>query len=778
MKKLFLLLALFGVFAVGCEKLFQNDQKPVEKPAENKMFFTDAENNYIFGVEGGEVLVIVATNLDYTIVIPDEAQEWLSVVDTRAEEHIDKCSFIVAYNDSVEERLVTVEFIDTDGKVLQTITFVQNGHPKVFDTDSEGNYRVAVNGGEVKVAVTTNLEYSVVIPNEAQSWLSVADTRVEVREETLTFIVAENETFEERSANVELVDNKGKVLQTISFIQDSQLKVFNSNSNENYMVDAIGDEIKVVVTTNIDYNVNVPKVAQEWLSVVVTRALVHEETLTFIIAKNETFEERSASVELVNGEGEVLQTIAFVQIGQTKVFESDGMDSYTVNATGGEVSVAVTTNLDYSVVIPEDAQVWLSVADTRAVVREETLTFIVAENKVYDRRFVSVELVDSNGDVLRTIQFIQLAAVQPDFTCPANEIWYTNGSITEPTTPYRATAFGASILSNTYLEDREHWVIKFDGEVTSIGDYAFSLCNSLTSVTIPDSVTTIGWGAFRGCSCLTSITVGYGVIKIGDYAFNDCSGLTDVIISDSVITIGEGAFYGCRSLTSVVIPDSVTAIGWGAFRGCSSLTSVSIGNSVATIKDYAFYDCSSLTNVCISDLFAWCNIVFSDYYSNPLYYGVNLYLNNTLVTELVVPSDITEIKSYAFYGSGNLTSIVIPDNVTTIGNSAFEYCSSLTNLTIGNSVTTIGDAAFRDCSNLTSVTIPDCVTTIGGAAFRYCRSLTSVHCKATTPPAGGSDMFSSNASCRKIYVPMESVEAYKSASDWSGYADAIEGYNF
>ena len=93
-------------------------------------------------------------------------------------------------------------------------------------------------------------------------------------------------------------------------------------------------------------------------------------------------------------------------------------------------------------------------------------------------------------------------------------------------------------------------------------------------------------------------------------------------------------------------------------------------------------------------------------------------------------------------------------------------------------VTTIGDWAFYNCVSLTSVTIPDSVTTIGDGAFAGCRSLTSVYCKATTPPAGGSSMFYNNASGRKIYVPMESVEAYKSAEYWKNYADAIEGYNF
>ena len=93
-------------------------------------------------------------------------------------------------------------------------------------------------------------------------------------------------------------------------------------------------------------------------------------------------------------------------------------------------------------------------------------------------------------------------------------------------------------------------------------------------------------------------------------------------------------------------------------------------------------------------------------------------------------------------------------------------------------VTEIGSSAFSDCSSLTSVTIPDSVTTIGNHAFHSCSSLISVYCKAVTPPALGDYVFYFNGSGRKIYVPTESVDAYKSATNWRLYASAIVGYDF
>ena len=132
--------------------------------------------------------------------------------------------------------------------------------------------------------------------------------------------------------------------------------------------------------------------------------------------------------------------------------------------------------------------------------------------------------------------------------------------------------------------------------VTSIGDYAFYNCSSLTSVTIPNSVTSIGSSAFAWCESLTSVTIPDSVNSIGNYAFHDCTSLASVTIPNSVMSIGSGAFYNCYSLTSVTIPDSVTSIGEYAFFWCTDLTSVTIGDSVTSIGSCAFYYCDSLTS--------------------------------------------------------------------------------------------------------------------------------------------------------------------------------------
>ena len=154
--------------------------------------------------------------------------------------------------------------------------------------------------------------------------------------------------------------------------------------------------------------------------------------------------------------------------------------------------------------------------------------------------------------------------------------------------------------------------------VTSIGNYAFSHCSSLTSVTIPNSVTSIADYAFEGCSSLTSVTIPNSVTSIGKWAFISCSGLTSVTIPNSVTSIGEGAFEGCSGLTSITIPNSVTSIGEWAFWGCSGLTSI-VSNAVVPpaigIEVFPYPNTCNVTVPCGS-LEAYTSSQWNNYFPN------------------------------------------------------------------------------------------------------------------------------------------------------------------
>ena len=140
------------------------------------------------------------------------------------------------------------------------------------------------------------------------------------------------------------------------------------------------------------------------------------------------------------------------------------------------------------------------------------------------------------------------------------------------TNAFSGTSGLLTMTSHTF--ENNVGTIEFDGDVTSIGDDAFSGCTGLTRINIPNTVT-----------------------KIGASAFGSCTGLTSITIPDNVTSIGAAAFRGCKGLTSITIPDSVTWIGDTTFSYCTGLTSVTIGSGVTSLYDYIFMGCTSLTSI-------------------------------------------------------------------------------------------------------------------------------------------------------------------------------------
>ena len=299
---------------------------------------------------------------------------------------------------------------------------------------------------------------------------------------------------------------------------------------------------------------------------------------------------------------------------------------------------------------------------------------------------------------------------------------------------------------------------RISNSVTSIGNYAFQNCYSLTSITIPNGVTTIGNYVFQNCYSLTSITIPNGVTGIGDYAFGKCYSLTSITIPNSINVIKGSAFQNCSSITSITIPNGVTTIGNYNFQSCLSLTCITIPNSVTSIGDYAFPNCYSLISVTILN--------------GVKTIGSNAFQNCYFLTSVTIPSSVTNIGSNAFDYCFSLTSITIPSSVTIIRSNAFQNCHSLTSITIPNSVKTIGEIAFQSCRSLTSVTIPSSVTSIGSNAFNYCFSIIEYDFSTFTsvPTLSNKNAFNDINGLCKMLIPSALIDTWKAATNWSTYA--------
>ncbi len=254
--------------------------------------------------------------------------------------------------------------------------------------------------------------------------------------------------------------------------------------------------------------------------------------------------------------------------------------------------------------------------------------------------------------------------------------------------------------------------IRFSAK-TSIGSYALSYCYTLQSVTIPEGVTSVEINAFYYCYTLQSVTIPEGVTSIGNNAFRNCYALQSATIPEGVTSIGSGVFQNCHALQSVTIPEGVTSVETNTFYYCHALQSATIPEGVTSIGNNAFRNC------------------------------------------------------YA------LQSATIPEGVTSIGSYALSYCYTLQSATIPDSVTSFGNNAFTSCYTLQSVTIPEGVTSIAIGVFQNCYSTSSYHIKPTVPPTLSTNVFSGAPTDTVFYVPAASLNAYKTANNWSTYASRM-----
>lgn len=335
----------------------------------------------------------------------------------------------------------------------------------------------------------------------------------------------------------------------------------------------------------------------------------------------------------------------------------DILDNYEVDCYPGHLEVYLRTNIDYNVIIPEDAQSWLHLIDTRTTLRDGVIAFEYDDNNSQDVRTATIQLISENGNALHCFDIIQKGNML------SGNIVFADSDVKRVC----VDKFDANCDGEVSYEEAS-WVSKI--EKNFFGDYASSV-KSFDELRFFVNLKTIE----------------------GGWAING----------------NDGAFYECKNLISISFPTSLETIG-----------------------AYAFKFCDNLRKVSISDIASWCNIKL-DTASNPMMQnGAVLYLDNQIISDIEIPDNVTIIRNNAFGGCISLTSATIPDNIVSIGNSAFSGCSSLK----------------------------------------------EIYCKPTTPPTGGYNMFYNNASGRKIYVPTESVEAYKAASEWSAYADDIYGYDF
>ena len=388
------------------------------------------------------------------------------------------------------------------------------------------------------------------------------------------------------------------------------------------------------------------------------------------------------------------------------------------------------------------------------------------------------------NEAFKECKKLKSVTIPQGVTTIGNKAFYNCTGLTSVTIPEGVTKIGERAF--TICEKLAE--VTIPKGITSIEKSVFSGCKSLTSITIPEGVTSISSGAFGDCENLTSVTIPEGVTSIGERAFAHCEKLTDVKLPTSIryvefevfssnihfnefgnsrylgndenpymvlvhsgkysdtfeihpqtVVIASWAFKDSY-VTKVSIPDSVKSICKDAFLKCDRLQTVRIGTGVSYIG--GFEDSSMNMVVYDGTIEQWCGITFG---SRGACYSVlgsingicpDLYINNELVTDLVIPDSVTSISPGAFAGVRSLKTVKLPEGLTAIGTWTFFGCFGLEEVSIPDSVTEIGQDAFGGCQSLESIKIPENVTLIDAEAFMKCTGLTVVTLPASLKKIG------------------------------------------
>lgn len=321
----------------------------------------------------------------------------------------------------------------------------------------------------------------------------------------------------------------------------------------------------------------------------------------------------------------------------------------------------------------------------------------------------------------------------------------------------------------------------------AIGDYAFLNCDSLSTITLPNSIKSIGQGAFYDCDTLKSVTLPTSITKVAEQTFYHCNFLQNVTIPQGVTEIGFDAFAYCPKLTAISLPSTLATIGSNCFRG-TGLTSITLTEGITTLE-YGTFANSKLTSIKLPKSLTQITSRSDGYYAGNLPNEYNNFQKRVY---------ISDNQSGAFYGCKELESINLNGAVLTILGSytfneceklrsidlsstkleeipayAFHSCASLRTVTFPNTVKTIGQQAFNNSQSLESLKMPAALSSIGDNAFLYCRKIRSVDLSATSLTKIDS-WFSNVDSLRTVKLPSTVTEIGENAF----YNSPIEEINF
>ena len=343
--------------------------------------------------EGGDFTIEIQSNISYEIQIDSDSQSWISEAPQSKALTAYTHTFSVKSNPNTTKRDGSLEIIGSNGKT-ETVNIYQAQRDELVLSKSEET--VPAKGGEVRVQLRSNVDYEVIMP-ENTDWVEQIKSD---KTDELVFNVKPNDKTEDREAIITVKDKNSDLSQTFTIKQIVGSIILEDNYFE---IDAKGGSIEVNLSTDIDFDVIIPENI-DWVTRIETKSL-EKKTFNLNVLPNSQTEEREAEITIKDINSDVAQTLTIKQkVGQIIVKQNE----FEVQFKGGTVSIPYSSDIECNVIIPESAQSWISLVETKSM-ESHSVQLAIALNEAESERTATVTIQDVNSPLSQDIMITQMA---------------------------------------------------------------------------------------------------------------------------------------------------------------------------------------------------------------------------------------------------------------------------------------------------------------------------------------------------------------------------------
>ena len=706
---------------------------------------------------GGSQTITIIANKPWTI---SASQSWCKVSPSGGEEAAgSRISVSCDANTTYDARSCTVTV--TCAELMKTISISQATNNGLML--SQTSYDLTKEAQQLNIEVKANVQFSVEVDSGCKDWVRYNTTKG-LTNSTVILDIAENTSYDGREGKVTIKQNGGSLSSTITIKQSQLDGLFISSPG--YRISNESHTLTVEVKSNIEFDV---KSEVDWIKYVETKGLKTNQ-IVLDIAANDTYDLREGKVIVKQTNGNLSGTITILQDEQYGLFVSP--EEISVSNQSTVVDFEVMQNVDYDIIIPDDAKSWISLIKTKGL-KTDNINFSIAQNKSYSERASSVTFKQKNGPLSATVTIVQaqtdFLAITPISDTVSFEADTTQFSVTT-NVPYTLSIqnnvnwlsvnapekgdtvdglttyfYRVSVQENVLTSQRTAEVIvKSDNNVFSA---------KFTLIQRPDAIISFADAQTKEICLKYWDKNGDGELSMGEAAkvkrlgeafkTSQIKSFNEFKYFISVTEIDKWAFLGATSIKEITFPENLVSVGQEAFQHCWSLTSIVFNNNLKEIKLAAFNDCSSLESI---------NLPVS------LISIENLAFGSTAIRSIFIPMNVTDIignivmrcfnleRIEGKYSSADKRCIIkdgvllsfAPKNITTytfssdvkkVEGGVFTGLSKIEQLAFSSQTSEFGNSAFKECTSLKKVSFGnhgEGVSSLGHMLFQQCYELVEV----------------------------------------------------